>query len=168
MMITTKRLILTSLTEDYIIDINKYFTIDVTKYMYPTIAKDIYETTNIVKSMISNIEKKTDLIYVIIKKENSEFIGLAGLHNLKSDKPEIGIWTKINSHGNGYGREAIGGLIKYAKELEYKSLIYPVDKNNIASKKIPLAYNGYLVDIEKEKKTKDGRILNIETYEIKL
>lgn len=33
------------------------------------------------------------------------------------------IWTKIYSHGNHYGREAIGGAIDYTKSLGVKKYI---------------------------------------------
>ena len=101
-------------------------------------------------------------------KSNDDFIGLVGLHNLKNEVPELGIWTKLESHGNHYGREAIGGLIDYAHVLKIKKLYYPVDRRNISSKKIPLFYGGKLIVDYKEVKTLDGRILEEEVYEIEI
>lgn len=95
-----------------------------------------------------------------------EFLGIVGLHDLNNDIPELGIWTKTNSHGNHYGREAIGGLIKYAQERGNTKLIYPVDKKNIASKKIPLFYGGKVMVSNKLVTTLDGRTLDEEIYEI--
>lgn len=107
-------------------------------------------------------------MYAITLKETAEFLGIAGLHNLNNDMPELGIWTKISSHGNHYGREAIGGLIEYAKEQGYTKLIYPVDKKNIASKKIPLFYGGELIISNNLVITPDGRTLDEEVYKITL
>ena len=164
--IETDRLCLAPVTQKYTSDIFENFTVEVTKYMYPSPAKQINETENIVEKWIQQRNHKTDYVYAITLKETSEFLGMAGLHNLNKDAPELGIWTKISSHGNHYGREAIGGLIGYAKKLGYKKLIYPVDKKNIASKKIPMFYNGKLILSNKLITTPDFRILNVEIYEI--
>lgn len=90
------------------------------------------------------------------------------MHNLDRDTPELGIWTKISSHGNHYGKEAIGGLIEFAKNQGYLKLIYPVDKRNISSKKIPIYYGGKLIENNKIETTPDGRTLDEEVYEIVL
>lgn len=83
--------------------------------MYPCPAKEISETQAIAERWVKQRAEKTDDVYAITHKETAEFLGIAGLHNLNSAAPELGIWTKISSHGNHYGKEAIGGLIEYAK-----------------------------------------------------
>ncbi len=168
MKIETNRLILIPVTQKYTSDIFENFTEDVTIYMFPCPAKEISETENIVESWVKQRINKTDYVYAITLKENSEFLGLVGLHNLNNNIPELGIWTKVHSHGNHYGREAIGGLIELAKKQGYTKLIYPVDKKNIASKKIPLFYGGKLIDSNKLVATPDGRTLDEEVYEIVL
>lgn len=168
MNIETSRLMLKPVTQKYIFDIFNNFTNEVTVYMFPYPVKDISETENIVECWIKQCANKTDYVYAITLKETAEFLGIAGLHNLNNDMPELGIWTKISSHGNHYGREAIGGLIEYAKEQGYTQLIYPVDKKNIASKKIPLFYGGELIISNKLVITPDGRTLDEEVYKITL
>lgn len=135
MNIETKRLVLVPITQKYTFDIFKNFNNEVAKYMFPCPAKEICETINIVENWIRQRADKTDYVYAITLKETSEFLGVAGLHDLNNEAPELGIWTKINIHGNHYGREAIGGIIEYAKKQGIAKLIYPVDKRNIASKK---------------------------------
>ncbi|WP_052590022.1 GNAT family N-acetyltransferase [Haploplasma axanthum] len=163
----TERLILRPVSHSDINDIFKYFDSKVTKYMYPRPSKTIEEVRTIVDSMILQRESKTDYIYSILKKSTNEFIGLVGLHNLKNVTPEVGLWTKLESHGNHYGREAASRVIQYAKELGYKKLVYPVDKRNIASKKIPLFFNAKVIK-EEIKKNRSGDTLDIEVYEIVL
>ena len=164
--IETKRLWLVPVTDKYAADIFIYFTSEVTTYMYPCPAKEISETQAIAERWVKQRAEKTDNVYAITHKETAEFLGIAGLHNINSAAPELGIWTKISSHGNHFGREAIGGLIEYAKLQGYTKLIYPVHKNNITSKKIPLFYGGKRIISGKLVTTPDGRILEEEVYEI--
>lgn len=56
----------------------------------------------------------------------------------------------------------------YAKSLGIQKMCYPVDKKNIASKKIPLFFSGKLVADSIKVKTLDGRILNEQIYEIEI
>lgn len=168
MNIETERLVLTPVPEKHIEKIYQYFNEEVTKYMFPSPAKNIDETRNVVHMFIEQRKNKTDYVYAITLKSNDEFIGLVGLHNLKNEVPELGIWTKLESHGNHYGREAVGGIIDYARVLEIKKMCYPVDRRNISSKKIPLFYGGKLIVDYKEVKTLDDRILEEEVYEIEI
>ena len=140
--IESERLVLRPIKIEDKDNIFNNFTDEITVYMYPSPSKDISETI--------------------------EFIGAAGLHNTKKEIPEFGIWIKKSSFGNGYGREAITLLFNWAKEnLDVEYIKYPVDKGNIASKKIPLSLNGKLVKTYQEK-TPDGRILDLEEYHIKV
>lgn len=168
MNIETDRLLLRPAATEDTEEIFKYFDEKIITYMYPSVAKDISETRKVVNNFIKQRNKNTDYVYAITLKTDGSFIGLVGLHNLVDEIPELGIWTKVESHGNHYGREAIGGVIRYARQLGIKKLCYPVDKRNIPSKKVPLYYGGKLVVDSKEVKTPDGRILNEEIYEIKL
>lgn len=164
--ISTDRLLLTPVSEDHTEHIFRSFTERVITYMIPGTAKDRSETRDVVRGFIEQRNNKTDYVYAITLKTSGEFIGLAGLHHVNDDIPELGIWTKVESHGNHYGREAIGGIIDYADQLGIKRVRYPVDRRNIPSKKIPLFYGGKLIVDYLEVHTSDGRILEEEVYEI--
>lgn len=168
MSIETERLILVPVADEHIEMIFKFFNEKVTTYMYPSPAKDINETQEVVHEFIKQRKNNTDYVNAITIKANGEFVGLVGLHNVNGDVPELGIWTKLESHGNHYGREAIGGMIEYAKSLGINKVCYPVDKRNISSRKIPIFYGGKLVVDYKEVKTPDSRILEEEIYEIEI
>ncbi len=169
MKINTERLVLKPITKDFIDDMFENFTDKVTIYMYPDPAKDIGETTDVVEMFIKQREAGTDFVYAITLAGTGEFLGLAGLHNARNEEmPELGIWTKLDAHGNHYGREAIGGIIDHAKSLGYKKLLYPVDRRNVASKKIPLHFGAELVNPYEEKTTLSGKVLEVETYVIHL
>lgn len=168
MHIETIRLFLVPVTQKYTSDIFENFTMEVTTYMYPCPAKEISETEKIVECWVKQRDEKSDYVYAITLKETSEFLGLVGLHHMDSNTPELGVWTKINSHGNHYGREAIGGLIAFARNQGYSKLIYPVDKRNVASKKIPIYYSGKIIENGKIVTTPDERTLDVEVYEVVL
>lgn len=166
MNIETNRLLLIPINENYTREIFENFNENVITYMLPTVAKNINETQEVVDRFIEQRKNNTDYVYAITIKETGAFIGLVGLHNFKNEIPELGVWTKVESHGNHYGREAIGGVIKHARELGIRKMCYPVDRRNIASRKIPLFYGGKLIADYKEVKTLDGRTLEVEEYEI--
>ena len=88
----------------------------------------------------------------ILRKDTREFLGCAGFHNPKSKTPEFGIWIKKTSHGNGYGKEAITALYDWVcGKFEFDYILYPVDKRNIASRKIPESLGGVIKKEYKEK-----------------
>ena len=168
MNIQTKRLILIPVCEEHIEFIFKHFNEKIIIYMFPSVPKDISETHKIVQKFIEERKNGTDYVYAITLKTNQDFIGLAGLHHLKNNVPELGIWIKTESHGHHYGREAIGGIIKHACSIGIEKLCYPVDRRNIPSKKIPLFFGGKLIVPCKKVKTPDNRILEEEIYEIEV
>lgn len=168
MNIETSRLLLVPVSEAHVKDVFEHFNQDIITYMAPAVLKDIEETTDVIHKFVDQRKNNTDYIYTITLKTEGEFIGIAGLHHLKDKIPELGIWTKLASHGNHYGREAIGGLLGYAKKLGIQKLCYPVDRRNVASKKIPLFYGGICATAYLEVETPDGRILEEEIYEISI
>ena len=166
--IETERLILRPITMKDKEDILQNFTDEITKYMYPSAPKGMYEVENYINSSLKGLKENSNLQLIARKKSNDEFIGCVGLHNTTSEIPELGIWIKKDSFGKKLGREAITAITEWAKtNLKVKYITYPVDKENIPSKKIPLSLDGKLIK-EYEEKTPDGRILNIQEYYIEM
>lgn len=121
------------------------FTKDVTTYMYPRSPVQIEETIDFIKDALRGLEQGTNLQMVILDKETEEFLGCLGLHEINTKTPEIGIWLKKERHGHNYGKEAVRSLVNWAKRhLNYEYLRYPVDKRNIASRKIPESLGGVI------------------------
>lgn len=166
--IHTKRLYLMPVAKEHVPEIFANFNAQVTEYMIPAPASEISETYDVVCEFIKQRQAGTDYVYAIVLRDSNEFVGLVGLHYLKSDIPHLGIWTKLSAQGNHYGREAIGGVIEYAKRVGISKLCYPVDYRNIASKKIPMFYGGQLVSASEAVETAGGKVLQIEKYEIVL
>jgi RimJ/RimL family protein N-acetyltransferase len=70
------------------------------------------------------------------------------------------------AHGNKYGLETITAIKHWAdRNLDYEYLIYPVDKANIASRKIAEALGGEVCR-EYQKTNLTGNVLNTLEYRI--
>lgn len=163
--ITTSRLLLVPIAIKYKDEIFLEFTEEITTYMYPNPAQTIAETEAFIQNSIQQLQDGTNLQVVILDKETHEFLGCAGLHNL-GKAPRLGIWLKKAAHGNKYGLEAITALKNWADQnLDYEYISYPVDKNNIPSRKIPEALGGKVIK-EYEKVTPSGKILYALEYQI--
>lgn len=124
------------------------FTATITRYMIPKVPDSIEETRAFISSSLASLEQRDNLQLVILDKETGEFLGCCGLHGRGDVKnPELGIWLKASAHGKGYGREAIHTLVNWVREaIVLESFIYPVDKRNIPSRKIPESLAGQVIE----------------------
>jgi len=162
--IETDRLILRPVTKKDREEIFADFTPRVTRFMYPVSSRDISATDRFIENSMKAMEEGKDLQLVIRDKNNGAFIGCAGLHSLEKRTPELGIWIRESSFGLGLGREAVRGLYEWAcKHLHPKAFLYPVDKRNGPSRKIPLSLGGKIIS-EEVALTPDGRTLELENY----
>jgi RimJ/RimL family protein N-acetyltransferase len=166
--ITSERLRLVSVAAHYEQDIFREFTSDITTYMFPKPAEDISETRAFIEESLIAMKAGCNLQLVILKNDSGEFLGCCGLHGCKNPNiPEFGIWLKKGAHGFGYGRETIHALYHWAKDnLKVDHFIYPVDRNNTASRKIPESLGGVVIK-EDINKGLAGNTLDIVLYKIK-
>jgi [ribosomal protein S5]-alanine N-acetyltransferase len=167
LIIESDRLRLVIVSDDYAPNIFQEFTSEVTFYMYPSPAVDIEETRNFIAGSRKNIQAGCNLQFVILDKLTEEFLGCCGLHGENSvRKPELGIWLKASAHGNYYGREAIHTLVNWAKQnIDLDYFIYPVDRRNIASVKIPKSLKGKVIK-EFTDQTPSSKDLDMTIYRI--
>lgn len=164
--ISTDRLKLKPISMAYKEEIFSEFTEDITKYMSPQSPQHISETEAFIETAILDLEQGNDLRLVILKKDSEEFLGCVGLHGMFGKTPEFGIWLKKTAHGHKYGLEAITGIENWAEQnLDCEYFLYPVDRANIPSRKIPEALGGKAMR-EYEYKKADGNILNFVEYHI--
>jgi [ribosomal protein S5]-alanine N-acetyltransferase len=141
--ILSDRLKQVPITMEYAEDIFKCFNKDITTYMYPKPADTIDETMGFINSSVESLNEGSDLQLVVLNRETNEFLGCSGLHNINDKEPELGIWIKKEAHHNGYGIEAMGAVLEWArKNIDFEYIIYPVDKRNHASRRIPESFNG--------------------------
>jgi RimJ/RimL family protein N-acetyltransferase len=150
-------------------DIFREFTNEVTKYMFPSPAKDLEERQAFISQSRQAIAAGYNFQFTILAKTTSEFLGCVGLHGEKNVRtPEIGIWLKQKAHGNGYGREAVYRLVEWTREnIDIDYFIYPVDRRNISSRKIPESLGGKIIE-EFENTTPTGKFLDMLVYRIDL
>ncbi|OKH51519.1 GNAT family N-acetyltransferase [Calothrix sp. HK-06] len=168
--IVTNRLLLKPIAMQYKSEIFKEFINEIAIYMTPRPAIDIFETESFINESITGLTEGSNLQLVIIKKDTQEFLGCTGIHNLKAKAPslhpEFGIWLKKSAHGNCYGLETIHALKEWAEEnLDFDYLIYPVDRNNYPSRRIPERLGGIIVK-QYDKQSLSGNTLHLLEYKI--
>ena len=164
--IKTKNLCLKGVGFDYKNDIFREFSPEIATYMSPKPADKIEETEEFIKTAIKENKEGISFQVVILNKKSKDFLGCGGVRNIDQKTPRLGIWIKKGAHGRGYGKEAVIALKEWAEEnLDYEYLIYPVDKNNIPSRKIP-EFLGAKVAREYDKTGMSGNKLHLLEYRI--
>ena len=141
--IDSERLRLVPTSPIYAEDMFAEFTAEVTTFMGPKPAEVVEETFAFLAGAVDDLVHGRCLQVAILLKASSEFLGHAGLYDLTSRTPELGIWIKRSAHGNGYGREAVEALVRWAiGSVEFDYLLYPVDRRNLPSRRIPESLGG--------------------------
>jgi RimJ/RimL family protein N-acetyltransferase len=96
------------------------------------------------RSWLSAMNTGSELYFVI--RASQEFVGIAGLHGLGEDQPELGLWIKEAAQGNGYGQEAMAALLAWASERFGPSAFkWPVAVDNAPSRRLAEKLDGVLV-----------------------
>ena len=164
--IETKNLCLKGITLEYKDDIFREFTPEITTHMFPKPAEKIEETVEFIETSIKENKEGSNFQIVILDKESKDFLGCGGLHHIDRKTPELGIWIKKSAHGHGYGKEAVIALKEWAdKNLDYEYILYPVDAENQASRRIPEFFGGE-ISKEYDEVSMSGRKLHLLEYRI--
>jgi [ribosomal protein S5]-alanine N-acetyltransferase len=161
------RLRLVAIADTFENDIFQEFTREITRYMVPPSAKDITETRQFIADSKRGMKIGNNLQFAIVSKPTGEFLGCCGLHGEdKIRTPDLGIWIKKSAHGRGYGREAIHTLVRWSwHNIDLDYLMYPVDRQNRASCKIPESLGGAVIK-ELKMETPTGKVLDLLVYKI--
>lgn len=167
--IAGRRIRLDSISASYEQAIFREFDEQISRYMFPKPADSLEQSREFILSSLAACAAGNNLQFVILDKQSQEFLGCCGLHGqTDSIKPELGIWLKKSAHGQGLGKEAIHTLVFWAQEaLVLESFIYPVDRRNEASRKIPLSLGGKLI-AERREVGRAGNSLDLLVYQIDL
>lgn len=164
MKIETKRLNMVPVSDQYMSDIIREFTPEITKYMPYIPTGELVETQQFLDKAKLGLLNGTDIVLAVLDVESLEFLGCCGIHDISEESMELGLWLKAGRHGQGLGTEIIEGLISFIeKNLKFNYLIYPVDKDNLASRKIPEKL-GFSVFSEYTKPKAETGFLNIIEY----
>ncbi|WP_174920491.1 GNAT family N-acetyltransferase [Burkholderia metallica] len=109
--------------------------------------KDRAEFDRVWQSWLPTIIDRTDLVFTIRERGSMAFLGLAGLHRAKSESPELGIWIREDRHGEGFGREAVKWVARWASAaLNSSEFTYPVAEENRGSRRIAESLGGVIVE----------------------
>lgn len=143
------------------------FNAAITRYMYPKPAASVAETLGYITTARQSMAHGNNLLLAVTDKATGAFLGGCGLHGEDHPStPELGIWIKQSAHGHGYGREAIRTLALWAlQQMEFDYLIYPVDRANLPSRKIPESLGGVIVS-EAQVQAEHGALLDEVIYHI--
>jgi [ribosomal protein S5]-alanine N-acetyltransferase len=159
--IKTDRLILSPVSDTFKMDIFQEFTPEITQYMPFMPNGDIQETEHFITQSNQDFRVGKSVQFCILKKETNEFLGCCGIHDFDTKAIELGIWLKKSVHRNGFAIETINALIAFIeKNFDFDYILYPVDKDNTASRKIPKKL-GFIPSLTYEKKKSETQNLNI-------
>lgn len=162
--VKTKRLILQPVFSEFKCEICNAFTPEVTRYMPFVPDGDIKVTEAFIGQSEQELMKGKSVQFCIIKKLTKECVGCCGLQHTDTKAIEMGLWLKKDAQGNGYGTETVKALIDVAeKNREIDYLVYPVDKDNWASRKIPEKL-GFVAAGSYEKKKTETEMLHVIEY----
>lgn len=106
-----------------------------------------HEFDGIWRSWIPSIEDGSDYTFTVRQRADGSFLGLAGLHHVRAESPELGIWIREDRHGHGFGREAVTLIAHWAtRTIGCESLAYPVAEENSPSRRIAESLGGVVVE----------------------
>nr|WP_084085537.1 GNAT family N-acetyltransferase [Cupriavidus sp. USMAA2-4] len=93
------------------------------------------------------IAEGTDFVFAVRQRDSGGFLGLAGLHHVKSPSAELGIWIREDRHREGIGREAVSLVATWAsRELGIDRFTYPVAEENYPSRRIAESLGGVVAE----------------------
>ncbi len=145
----------------------EFFTAEITRYMRPAPPRDLSETEAFIDRALASHARGTDFHWVIENRETGGFLGVCGLHGGgRRAGLELGIWVRKDAHGSRYGREAMEAVVRWVTaHVACDHLIYPVDKRNIPSRKIPERLGGEIIG-ERVIQNESGSVLDEIVYRI--
>lgn len=84
--------------------------------------------------------------FVIRRRDTGECLGLAAAERLADDLPELGIYLKVEAHGQGYGREAAEAVLRWASGASGRpGFLWPVAVRNAASRRLAEGLGGEVI-----------------------
>ena len=76
----------------------------------------VAETESVMRHKAAAFIKRDDLMLLLFRKSDGEYVGSSGLHRIDWEVPrfEIGYWVRTSLAGNGYVTEAVNGITDFA------------------------------------------------------
>lgn len=165
LLIRTPRLSIQPLVQGHIEAYHREFTEEVTRYQYPEPFRDLEAAQMVLSGFITDMGRG-DMLELAILGPEGEFLGSAEVFGLREEVPELGIWLKGSAQGQGYGKEALDGLLGYLEGLRrYEYYIYEADERNAPSIRLVEKFQHEKGGLEKVV-TESGKELELRTYRI--
>ncbi len=129
----TRRLKVIKASFDYVEDYYREFTNEICRYQYP----DAFSSLEDAKELLGYFKKEMNqgkMLELMLLDKDEKFVGSMEAFGLKEDDIEVGLWIRKDSHGAGYGYEALCGLIDFLnRHYPRPFYIYEADERNTAS-----------------------------------
>ena len=143
--VDTDRLLIAPFTAADADDVYQAITPTLTRFMTFEPEASPEDFANVWQGWLPLMREGEEVIFVARRREDREFVGVGGAHNLRSHTPELGIWVKESLHGQGYGREIVESIARWVSErFQPQHLIYPVAEQNTASRRLVESLGGVL------------------------
>lgn len=164
----TDRLLLIPFSLDYAQPMFDELDEDITRYTFFDKPETIQWTIDYINYILWGIEIWCELWVAILDKHTREWLGSSGIHNVQSKSPELWIRIKKSAQWKWIAKETLLWLINWSKEnLKYDYLFYPVDKDNVASRKLVESLWWVLQEwVTIMRVPTSGRVLNVVDYRI--
>jgi RimJ/RimL family protein N-acetyltransferase len=139
----TERLHLRAYRETDAPDIFAGITPEICEYMTFDPAQSVDEIRELGRKWLVLAAEGREVAVPIRDKASTRLLGMGGIHYRKHPRPGLGIWIRADAQGQGYGREAIAGLIGYVRDvLGEPEVHYIVAEENVRSRRIPESLGG--------------------------
>ena len=153
--IETQRMILRAFQPKAADDILPCTTATLTRYMRWEAPKDAVEFEKIWRKWLVLQSEHLNCIFIARSKSDQVFIGLFGIHNLKTATPLLALWVREDLHGQGLGPEGLFGVMNWTRQhCQPDHFIYQVAEGNLPSRKLVERLGGLAVSEKQEVKFK--------------
>lgn len=147
-------------------DIYPCVTTTLTRYMSWEPASSFAEQEKIGQQWLEKEANNTDRHFVLCHKQDQRFIGLIGVHRMQTSTPELGIWIREDCHHQGFAKEAILEVFRWASaHLSAQYFLYPVAVDNQPSRQLAEFLGGAIAGYKTERKYQ-AVIYHIPPYQI--
>jgi len=165
--LNSERLMLSPVSRAFVEDMFNEFTADITRYMMPKPAGNIDDICTFIDISREKMIAGDQLVMAILEAETVQFSGVCAIDGKEQGvTAELGVWLKKSAQGRKLGREAVALLVQWARDnLVLSHLTYPVDKNNLSSRKIAESLGGVVVS-EGQRESQSGDRLDELVYQI--
>jgi RimJ/RimL family protein N-acetyltransferase len=143
--INTRRIVLRSFSATDASEVFACITPAITRFMSWTAPASLADFAAVWRSWLLSGHADSDFHFVARSRAEGRFLGLIGVHQARTVRPELGLWLREDGHQQGYGREALAAVMQWAAHhLRPEGFEYPVAEKNRASRKLAETLGGVL------------------------